>query len=207
MPPLGRRAALKLVGAAPLVAGFALGEAQAQSAHAHVRRQARRGRGYEPQFFTPHEWAAVRLLADLVIPADERSGSAGDALVPEFMDTILVDDLAEPRERERNQTAMRGGLAWLERRSAELYGKSFVEAGDAERRALLDEIAWPEKAPPALSQGVAFFDAFRDLTASGFWSSKLGVDDLEYTGNAFVPRWTGCPPQVLRKLGLEAEEG
>ena len=53
-----------------------------------------------------------------------------------------------------------------------------------------------------LHHGIAFFSAFRDLTASGFWSSRIGVKDLGYTGNTFVAEWKGCPPEALAKLGV-----
>ncbi len=58
--------------------------------------------------------------------------------------------------------------------------------------------------PLALTLGwtPAFFNSFRDLTASGFWSSEMGVKDLQYRGNAFVPEWTGCPDAALRKIGV-----
>ena len=71
---------------------------------------------------------------------------------------------------------------------------------------MLDAIAWPERAKdnPALSQGVAFFSSFRDLTASGFWSSKMGIEDLKYMGNVANPNWDGCPPEALTQLGLKA---
>jgi hypothetical protein len=186
------------------MAGFAVTAAQAQAARERARAQAKGGqRRFAPKFFTPHEWETVRLLADIVLPRDERSGSATDALVPEFMDFILDDPLADPRERERNQTRMRGGLAWLDRECAERFaGKTFLEASDAERKAVLDDIAYPDKARPEVSQGVAFFNAFRDLTASGFWSSRQGVEDLAYQGNTFVAEWKGCPPEVIEKLGL-----
>ncbi len=204
---VGRRGILKLFGSVPLAAGFALTGAQAQAAHQHAREEAKAGKAgpYTPKFFSVHEWATVRVLVDIVIPRDERSGSATDALVPEFMDYILNDPLAEPRQRERHQTRMRGGLAWLDRECGKRFsGKTFLDAGDAERKAVLDDIAYPAKAKekPELSQGVAFFNAFRDLTASGFWSSKMGVDDLKYIGNTFNPNWNGCPPEVLEKLGL-----
>ena len=154
------------------------------------------GRGYEPKFFTPHEWETVRVLVDLVIPRDGRSGSATDAGVPEFMDFVLSD---EPSRR----TAMRGGLAWLDHECDDRYGKTFVASADAERAAVLDDIAWPNKAKPAVAPGVAFFNAFRDLTASGFWSSKMGVQDLRYMGNVVVPEWKGCPDEQLKKLGVK----
>lgn len=206
MDEVGRRGILKLFGSVPLAAGFALTEAQAQTAAQRARREATGGKAAPgaPKFFTPHEWATVRVLADIVIPRDERSGSATDALVPEFMDYIMSDPLAEPRQRERNQTRMRGGLAWLDRECVKRFGKSFLDAGETERKPVLDDIAYPARAEekPELGPGVAFFTAFRDLTAAGFWSSKMGVEDLQYTGNTFVAEWKGCPPEVLEKLGL-----
>jgi hypothetical protein len=54
-----------------------------------------------------------------------------------------------------------------------------------------------------IKHGPSFFSSFRDLTASGFWSSKMGVEDLKYVGNTFVAEWKGAPPEVLARLGLE----
>jgi hypothetical protein len=104
----------------------------------------------------------------------------------------------------QRQTAMRGGLAWLDREAVSRYEKNFVDITAAQRTAILDDIAWPRKAAPGLSHGVAFFNSFRDLTASGFWTTRMGIRDLEYTGNVYVPEWKGCPPEVLKKLGLDA---
>ena len=153
------------------------------------------GQPYTPGFFTPHEYATVKVLGDYVIPRDAKSGGATDAGVPEFMDFMLI-------ERPRGQLAMRGGLRWLDEESQARFGKTFIDAADAERRQILDDIAWPRKAKPAMSHGVAFFNDFRDFTASGFWSSKMGVKDLQYMGNTVVPQWDGCPPEALEKLGV-----
>lgn len=101
---------------------------------------------------------------------------------------------------------MRGGLAWIDRECLERFGNTFVECSEPERAALLDTIAWPGKASPELSQGVAFFNSFRDLTASGFFSSKIGVEDVRYLGNQYVVEWKGCPEEQLRKLGVDYEE-
>jgi hypothetical protein len=153
---------------------------------------------YAPTFFTPHEWETVRVLVDLIIPRDERSGSATDAGVPEFMDFMMGD-------RPDGQVPMRGGLAWLDNEAYERSGKTFLTSTEAERTAILDDIAWPKKARAEMSQGVAFFNMFRDMTASGFWSSKIGVTDLDYQGNTFVAEWKGCPPAALQKLGVAYE--
>jgi gluconate 2-dehydrogenase gamma chain len=225
--PTGRRRVLKMLGALPLAGGFAVSEAQAQSAHERLARQ-KGASAFTPKFFTAHEWATVRVLVDIVMPRDERSGGATDAQVPEFMDFVLMDPLAEPRQRETNQVQMRGGLAWLDRECARRFaGTRFLEASDPQRRAVLDDIAYPnragapaERVEPAdaggpedgtlrlgrASHGIAWFNAFRDLTASGFWSSAMGVKDLEYLGNTMVAEWKGCPPAVLAKLGLTGDK-
>jgi gluconate 2-dehydrogenase gamma chain len=154
--------------------------------------------GYTPKFFNRHEWQTVRLLADYVIPRDARSGSATDARVPEFLDYLLADK----DESEMSKTAWRGGLAWLDNEAQHRFGKSFVTATDAQRRQILDDIAWPKKARPEMSYGVAFFNRFRDRTASGFFSTAIGWQDVKYIGNTFNPNWNGCPPAALEKLGV-----
>jgi len=150
---------------------------------------------YQPTVFTPHEWETVNVLVDIIIPRDERSGSATDAGVPEFMDRILV---LYPED----SLPIRGGLAWLDHECADRFGRPFVQCTTNERNAVLDDIAWPSRAKPEFSQGVAFFNRFRDFTATGFFSSKMGVADLQYEGNTYVPQWTGCPPAALHKLGV-----
>jgi hypothetical protein len=216
MTEIGRRGALKLLGGVPMAVGFALSTAEARLAHEHAAKAvaaAATGLPYKPGFFTPHEWQTVRTLVDLIIPKDERSGSATDAGVPEFMDFVMMDPKENERGREARQTAMRGGLAWIDALSVKRFGHDFVAATEAERRALLDEIAFskgddddrpdPRDLRVKLRHGPAFFNSFRDLTASGFWSSRIGVTDLAYQGNTYVAEWKGCPPEALRKLGLE----
>lgn len=196
---INRRSMLGLIGSVPLAAGFTWTEAEAAQAAKVVQAgrapAGRRPAAYKPKFFTAHEYATVRVLVDLIIPKDERSGSATDAGVPEFMDFLMADESAR-------QTAMRGGLAWIDLECEKRFDKRFLDCTAAQRAAVLDDISWPQRAEPAFAHGVAFFNSFRDLTASGFWSSKMGVTDLQYTGNVMVPEWTGCPPEALKKLAL-----
>ena len=196
-----RRTVLQLLAAAPAAAGFTWTEAQAQTAHTQAQTAQttaqKTGTPYKPKFFNTREWATIGILADMIIPKDDRSGSATDAGVPQFMDFMMADQPAR-------QTAMRGGLAWLDRECVNRYEKTFVACTVAERSKVLDDIAWPEKARPEMEPGAAFFTLFRDLVASGFWSSKIGIDDLRFMGNTFVAEWNGCPAEVLTKAGLEA---
>jgi gluconate 2-dehydrogenase gamma chain len=196
---LSRRETLKLLAMAPLEIALAWRPSRTQ-----VERVLRMSLDPRPstldlKFFTAEEYQTVQVLAELVIPRDERSGSASDAGVPQFMDFMMADQETLPEAR----TAMRGGLAWMDAECRRRFGKRFVGCGDKERTELLDDIAWPARAAPEMSHGVAFFNSFRDLTASGFWSSEMGVKDLRYEGNTFVPEWSGCPDAALRKIGVQ----
>jgi hypothetical protein len=198
MAAIDRRDVLKLFASAPMAAGFAWTETEAAEAHRLAQAAlgaAQAGAAFTPTFFTPHEYETVRVLVDLIIPKDERSGSATEAGVPEFMDFILADQPAR-------QTAMRGGLAWLDVECQKRFDKKFLDCSAPERTAVLDDIAWPQRVKPALSHGAAFFSSFRDLTATGFWTTKMGIDDLQYLGNKYVARWTGCPDEALKQLGV-----
>ena len=202
---IDRREMLRRSGALPL-AGLLTPQA-IRSAHEHVSRQraadpARKG-AFQPAFLTAHEWATVQLLADAILPADDRSPAASQAGVPEFIDFVLADPLADPRERETLQTQVRGGLAWLDRECAGRFGRGFADGSEKERSAVLDAIAYPARVAPGLEAGAAFFSTFRDLVASGFWTSRVGIEDLQYRGNTYVAEWRGCPPEVLSRLGLE----
>ncbi len=203
---IDRRELLRLMTAAPLAAGFAFTDAEvahaSELARAAQAAAAASGTALEPRFFTAHEWKTVRLLVDLIIPKDDRSGSATDAGVPEFMDFMMIDQPAR-------QVPMRGGLAWLDLECQKRFDKVFLDCPPAEQTAVLDDIAWPSRAitPPAgpphpLRHGIAFFSSFRDLTAAGFWTTKMGIEDLRYLGNRSVARWNGCPDEALQRLGV-----
>jgi hypothetical protein len=218
---IGRRSALRLIGTAPIAVAFTLGANEAAAAAekaATAVKAAAAGKAYVPKFFNPQEWKTVRILVDMIIPKDERSGSATDAGVPEFMDYLMNDPTDTDLQRERRQTAMRGGLAWINSVSERRFGHGFAETTEAERTAILDEIAYskdeqedeaemrePRDLRVMVKHGPSFFNSFRDLTASGFWSSKMGVEDLGYMGNKFVAEWKGAPPEVLAKLGLTGD--
>ncbi len=215
-----RRSALKAMAAAAAVP--VLGTFETSEEHLLRAREAAetavlaemQGTPYTPRFFNRHEYQTVRVLVDYIIPRDERSGSATDAGVPQYMDFVLSDQTPPPGPPNPTrrfyvaptpaQVNMRGGLAWLDRECANRFGtgKTFLTSSDAQRRQVLDDIAWPAKAKPELSHGVTFFNRMRDMTAAGFFSSKMGVQDLRYMGNVPQAKWDGCPAEVLAKLGV-----
>jgi hypothetical protein len=196
MSDMNRREILGLLALTPLTTALHWSPDAVSRATAVAARSRQRPADFELKFFTPREFETVKVLADLIIPKDERSGSATDAAAPEFIDYILS-------EYPDNQVAVRGGLAWLDNAMRERTGgKAFPDATPAQQTALLDDLAYPARATPAVSHGVEFFNRFRDMTASAFFSSKMGVADLRYMGNTFVTRWDGCPPAALAKLGV-----
>jgi len=147
------------------------------------------------KFFNGHEMATITVLGDIIIPKDARSGSASDAKVPEFIEFIVKD-------MPHHQTPLRGGLRWLDLQCLNRYDKTFIDASEAQRIEMVTEIAYPGKAKPEMHQGVAFFNRMRDLTATGFFTTKMGIEDLGYVGNA-PNKWEGVPADVLKQYGME----
>ena len=193
-----RRDFIKFMAAAPM-AHLAVTAFDLEEAAAHTRdtleKLAERGQQYQPKVFSAHEWRTVRVLVDIVIPKDARSGSATDAKVPEFMDVFM-------QTRENMRTWMRTGLTWLDDECRKRFSKQFIDCDAGQRKAVLDDIAYPRRARAEMQNGVRFFNNFRNFTASGFWSSKMGVDDLQYMGNRPMATWNGCPAPALNKLGV-----
>ena len=150
------------------------------------------------KFFTDHEMATITVLGDIIIPKDEVSGSASDAKVPEFIDFIVQD-------MPQHQLPMRGGLRWLDMQCFKEYEKAFKDCSQQQQIEMVDQIAYPKKAKPEMKQGVIFFSLMRNLTASGFYTSEIGVKDLGYVGNT-PNKWNGVPDDVLKQYNVAYTE-
>jgi hypothetical protein len=206
-PGVSRRDLLHAIGSAPAIAAVTAGTALAQTqadrppaAHAAVAGP------YQRKVFDDHQWRTVGVLGDLIIPADERSGSASQAGVPEFIDDWL--DFRKQEDGNDNFAALiLGGLAWLDRESNRLFAKEFADASADQQKQILNRIAWPDRAAAQDSQGVFFFSSFRDLTVGGFVSSKMGIADLPYLGNQAVAEWKGCDPAVWAEIEQRMKNG
>ena len=146
------------------------------------------------KFFNDHEMATIAVLADIIIPRDEVSGSATDAKVPDFIEFMVKD-------KPELQTPMRGGLRWLDLQMARQHGKAFKDCTAQQQIAMVDAIAYPQKAKPEMKQGVSFFNLMRNLTASGFYTSEMGIKDVGYAGNK-PNQWNGVPNEVLKQYGV-----
>jgi gluconate 2-dehydrogenase gamma chain len=150
------------------------------------------------RFFSVAEMATIKILVDIIIPADGKSGSASQAGVPDFIEFISKD-------MPQHQTPLRGGLMWLDSLSKKTFDKKFTALSTENRLKIVDLIAYPQKAKPEHSQGVGFFNLLRNLTATGFFTSKIGMEDLGYKGNT-PNQWDGVPQDVLAKYNLSYAE-
>ena len=154
----------------------------------------------QEKFFTEHEMATITILGDIIIPKDEVSGSASDAKVPEFIEFIVHD-------MPQHQVPMKGGLRWLDMQCLTRFEKTFKDCNEQQQIEMVDLIAYPDRAKKSkeLTQGVAFFNLMRNLTASGFYTSEIGVKDIGYQGNK-PTQWNGVPDEVLKQYNLAYTE-
>jgi hypothetical protein len=150
------------------------------------------------KFFDDHEMKTIGILADIIIPKDETSGSATDAGVPAFIEFIAKD-------MPRYKVPLRGGIKWLDQQCLKRFNTDFASCAQAQQIEIVDEIAFPEKAKPGMQAGVAFFNTMRDLTACGFFTSKIGIADLGYAGNK-PNQWNGVPQEVLDQYGMKYDD-
>jgi len=154
----------------------------------HKEKAAAPAGKYTPKYFTPKQYETLTWLCDTIIPKDEKSGGALEAGAPEFIDLLTS-------ENENFQLALGGGLMWLDTHCIDQYGKVFIECTPEQRKEILDLIAFRKNAKkdPVLSQGVAFFAFVRKMTCDGYYTSKIGIADLQYIGNVTRSEWPGCP--------------
>ncbi|HET8925596.1 MAG TPA: gluconate 2-dehydrogenase subunit 3 family protein [Candidatus Acidoferrum sp.] len=143
---------------------------------------------YAPKYFSAPQYAALITLCDTIIPKDEKSGGAVDAGAPEFIDLLTS-------ENPEYQLKLGGGLFWLDSFCTDRYAHIFLDCKPEQQKEVLDLIAFRKNAKQdaALSQGVAFFAFLRRLTCDGFYTSKIGIADLQYMGNTSVREFPGCP--------------
>ena len=146
-------------------------------------------KAYTPKFFSAHDYKTLQALCQTIIPADADSGGAIEAGAPEFIDLLTS-------ENKDYQITLGGGLMWLDSTCSDRYGMAYLECTPEQQKEILDKIAYRKNAlaDSSLDQGVAFFSSLRNMTADGFFTSKLGIQYLGYIGNTFLKEFPGCPP-------------
>ena len=189
MSELSRRAMIRSIALGLTGAGL-LDRAAAQHVHEAAAAERAGSGSYTVKFFQPHEYRTVQRLAELIVPADDVSGSALEAGAPEFIDLLAShnDELA---------AIFTGGLAWLDREMERRHGSRFLDAEPAQRTALLDLIAWRKNDSPELGPGIRFFEWARKMTVDAYYTSRAGIEDLGYQGNSAVSEFS-VPEEALQ---------
>lgn len=156
---------------------------------------------------TDEQLRVTAALCDAILPEDERSPAASAVGVPDFIDEwVSAPYPAQQQDRE----LILAGLARLEQQSIERFDAGFAAVSNSRRATLLDEIAWPDRAPAGLADQARFFERFRYLTVGAFYTTETGIRDVGYIGNiAISGEYPGPSPEamahlsgVLEKLGL-----
>ena len=155
----------------------------------HKEKAAAPAGKYTPKYFSAPQYQTLTSLCDTILPKDVKSLGAVEAGAPEFIDLLTS-------ENEEFRLALGGGLMWLDGYCMDHYGKIYMECTPQQQKEVIDLIAYRKnaKANPELHQGVAFFAFLRDMTCDGFYTSKIGIEDLQYIGNVTRSEWPGCPP-------------
>jgi len=188
----------------------------AQHVHEQVKEEKRVAGAYRPKLFNEREYRSLGRLAELIVPADEVSGSAREAGAPEFIDLLC----SQNKELAEIYT---GGLLWLDAQMKDKYSVSFLEAKEAQQTAMLDLLVEAEKQdgerraqgltfediqrypefesygiyrPSELSPGIRFFDWVRRMTVDAFYTSEIGVKDIGYKGNTAIAKFE-VPQEII----------
>jgi len=210
---ISRRTALKVIAAAaaaPAVfAGCEPGEPDPAAIASPSRNPLAAGTPTDPDLLatvipwdrslTDGELETLKVLCDLIIPADERSPAASALGAHEFIDEWV----SAPYEFTQNDKVLvRGGIVWLDGESKRRFGPRFRELTVTQMTEICDDICYGPKAAPEFQAASRFFDKIRDLTATAFYTTKEGMDDVGYVGNVPLPRWDPPPAAALRHVGL-----
>ena len=132
---------------------------------------------YAEALFNAHEMETISVLSTVILPPKEPHGGPIEAGVPEFIE-FMGKDIPSM------QTTLLGGLMWLDHKSNTEYGTEFKSATLEQQKAILDPIAFhdPEVSLDEQALEIQFFHMMRGLTVTGYYTSKVGLEDLGYKG-------------------------
>jgi gluconate 2-dehydrogenase gamma chain len=199
MSEITRRDAVRRIGLALMATG-AIDRLAAQEIHhlAAIAQSPAAGKDYQPLAFTAAGYKTLERLTDLIIPVENGNPGALAAGAAAWIDTISS-------ENDTLKRIYRNGLAWLDGAMKKRGAVDFVSAAPAQQTALLDLIAYRRNDSPELAPGIGFFAWVRRMTVDAFYTSEIGIKDIDYRGNspmASYPAPTAAIEYALKRTGL-----
>jgi gluconate 2-dehydrogenase gamma chain len=196
MSDISRRDAVRRLAIGLVATGF-LDRVAAEEVH-QMAAQAAAGGTYAPKTLTAHQYRTLEALTDLIIPVENGAPGARAAGAAAWIDTISS-------ENEKLQAIYRSGLAWLDDTMKSRGAADFVSATPAQQAALLDVIAYRRNQSPELAPGIEFFAWARRMTVDAFYTSEIGIKDIDYRGNSPMASYPSPDESIayaLRRSGL-----
>ena len=197
MSEISRRDALRRLGLALMATG-AVDRLGGEEVHALAAQGRGAGAPYTPKSFTPVEFRTLERLTDLIIPVENGAPGALAAGCAAWIDLISS-------ENDQLKKIYRGGFAWVDAAMKTRGAASFADATAAQQTALLDQIAYRRNQSPELAPGIEFFAWVRRMTVDAFFTSEIGIKDIDYRGNspmASYPAPTAAIEYALKRTGL-----
>lgn len=159
--------------------------AQHATDHAASVSEQVRSAAYQPQFFTPAEYTLVDHLTEMIIPKDESPG-AREAGVSEFIDFMAASD-------PTIQQPLRDGLRWLNDQARKEEATEFAKLPADQQTMLLKSVAYRDQSRPGQHAGQEFFTLFRRYTVMGYYTSRIGLMELDFPGLKMYAQSPACP--------------
>ena len=159
-----------------------------------------------PLSFDEHQRRTVAVLCGLIIPADEKSPSAADLKIHDFIDEWVSSPYPQ---QAGDRVVILEGLVMIDRLAEAEFGAKFADLKTAHQATLCDRWAKQTefageltKAERDLRAAQRFFKRLRELTAGAFFTTPEGLKDIGYRGNVPLAAFPKPPAALLARLGL-----
>ena len=197
MSDISRRDALRRLALALTAAGF-VDRVAAPEVHQMAAARTAAGGAALSTALSEHDYKTLERLTDLIIPSENGAPGAAAAGAAPWIDMLAGAN-------EQLLAIYTSGLAWLDRAMQQRGAADFLTATPAQQTALLDLIAYRKNESAELAPGIEFFAWARRMTVDAFYTSEIGIRDIDYRGNSPMssyPEPTEAIAYALKKSGL-----
>jgi gluconate 2-dehydrogenase gamma chain len=198
MSEITRRDVLRRLGLTLMATGI-LDRVSAQEIHhLALAEQSANGGSYTPKALNDHEYRTLVRLTDFIVPVENGKPGAVAAGAAAWVDMLAS-------ENAQLKSIYTRGLAWIDEAMKKRGTADFVSATPDQQTSLLDLIAYRRNQSPELDPGIQFFTMARRMTVDAFYTSEIGIADIDYRGNrpqATYPEPTEAITYALKRSAL-----